>query len=516
MIQAVGASAQSIDRRYRVGGTLLCGNSNLDLHAMALMNSVTAQNRTTYKTHLFSQDLRAVVACLTILAAYNSFTIAFLPGPVPPLSVLSINPPLIDVIAEAISRDWVRLLLPFEYDPGRGGIFWNATSILFLYGAEKYFGPLAAYVLFSNLFIATAFIAARLVTRSLCFAATIAFAFAFGTQLNYAYTYGWLIVIYILLTYCAANLALAVYLVSGRRTGARWHAAFVLSLCLAALAGEWWINYATAMIAASAFGAAWASHHKDPDTRSSSLFILGATIAVLVIYLVVRMPFGGNFLKSGTEDELIFSYPYVVLMIEDVIVNFFTLLFMTLSNYFPSLISLSNSLTYLDAPTIVAEQHGYDAGHQQLVVMSHLFLWRFYAGVVATLFLGFTGVAAVQAWRTRSIPAAVITVLALMVVAGFSTHLVIKMRPYNSVPSLTYKAIISVSAWTVLLSYLTMMSRGWLKSVRSYYVVTVSVWACIFLAALTRPGMQARHLAQVGLLGMRDPLGQILQWVWGP
>ena len=154
-------------------------------------------------------------------------------------------------------------------------------------------------------------------------------------------------------------------------------------------------------------------------------------------------------------------------------------------------------------------------GHQSLVVMSHLFLWRFYAGIVATIFIGLAGVTAFQSWKTGSISAAVTTGLALMMVAGFCTHLVVKMRPYNSVPALTYKAIISVSAWTLLIAYCTMLSRDWLSSVRTYYFAIASVWACIFLAALTRPGMQARHLAEVGLVGLRDPLGQILQWLWG-
>jgi hypothetical protein len=78
--------------------------------------------------------------------------------------------------------------------------------------------------------------------------------FAFGTQLEYTYTYGDLTVLYVLQTYVAVNFAVAVLLVSGRVTGWRWLIAFISSLCLAALATEWWVNYATAIIAASGFG----------------------------------------------------------------------------------------------------------------------------------------------------------------------------------------------------------------------------------------------------------------------
>lgn len=337
--------------------------------------------------------------------------------------------------------------------------------------------------------------------------------FAFGTQLNYAYTYGDLITLYVLLIYTAVNFSIGVLLVSGRLVGRKWLIAFVSSLFVLALSTEWWINYATAIIAASGFGVAWSARHRNTQIRTASTSVLLAAVTVLGIYLTVRLQIPGQFFRHGAEEELILAYQNFSLMIEDFIVNFFTLLYMSLTNYLPSFLTSSNSLTYLGKTTIIAEQYGYDAPHQQFVLMNHLFLWRFYAGVAATLFLGWVGLSAYRAWRTPSLRAAMLAALSLMVIAGFSTHLMIKMRPYNSVPGLTYKVTISVTALTVLVAYLTMLSGQWVRSRRAYFSVVASVWGAVLIAGLTRPGMQGRLLTEVGLIGLRDPLGQILEWL---
>jgi hypothetical protein len=75
---------------------------------------------------------------------------------------------------------------------------------------------------------------------------------------------------------------------------------------------------------------------------------------------------------------------------------------------------------------------------------------------------------------------------------------------------LPYKVAISVSALTVLISYLMMISRDWFRTVTNHRILVMCVWESVFLAALTRPGMQGKMLSQVGLLGLRDPFGQII------
>jgi hypothetical protein len=454
------------------------------------------------------ETLTAALIGLTILAAYVAFTLLTLPTPPSGFRILAINEGIFDSIAEALQTDWTRLLWPMEYEPGR--VFWRPATFLLTYASERYLGTLASYLLFSCVFILTAFWCSFYLTRSLVFSATLAFMFAFGTQNNYVYTYGTLAGHYLILTYCVLNLGVVVLLLREQLTGFCGAAAFGGSLLVIALSSEWWINYAAALVSAAAFGMLWTRRHDDREAMRTCVHVALSTIAVLAIYLLIRAQFPAQFLRPGAEEELLLTYSRFVLMAEDVVANFFTLLYTSLDNYLPSFVSASNALVYLGPGEIIAEQHGYHAGYQHLVVMSHLFLWRFYAGVAATAFLAAFALAIIRAWRSPAWHHATVVALMVMVVAGFSTHLAIKMRPYNSVPALPYKVLFSVAALTVLVSYLVMTISRELNSALARGVLIGSVWACVFSAALTRPAMQSKLLAQVGLLGLRDPLGQIL------
>jgi hypothetical protein len=347
--------------------------------------------------------------------------------------------------------------------------------------------------------------------RSLVFGATLAFLFAFGTQLDYAYTYGNLVTLYLVLTYIALNATIAYLFISGRVSRIGGLAAFTLTLAVAALSNEMWINYATALVTGTLFASLWAHRHGLAGTRVRGLALLGATLVVLVAYLVVRLRLVSEYLNPGSEEELLVTYQSKILLVDDLIANFFTFLYTVLDNYLPSFVSSSNSLVYLGKDTILAEQHGYDQPQQALIIMHHLFMWRFYAGVLVTLFVGFAVTVLVQAWRAAPGGTAMLAGLCVMILAGFSTHLSIKMRPYNSVPALPYKTIVSVSLFSVLIAYVVAISADSFRSRRAYLGTVAAVWGCVFIAALTRPGMQDRLLADVGLLGLSDPLAQIMQ-----
>jgi hypothetical protein len=450
------------------------------------------------------------VVLVAILLAAAAFKLVF--GP--PLSagpfVLIMSPVIHKNVEVALAHDWTTLLLPFAYEPPRN--FWSPTAIFLTYFVENAMGPYGSYIFWSSLFIASSFICAFICYRSLVFAATLAFMFAFGAQLNYAYTYGNLVTLYLVLTYIALNATFAYLLVSEQLNLFVALGAFTLSLVVVALSNEMWINYATALLTGGLFGALWAHHHGDAALRARSLAISGATLLVLAIYLSVRLRLVSEYLAPGSEEELLVTYHSKLLLLDDLVANFFTFMYTVLDNYFPSFISSSNSLSYLDKTLILSEQHGYESSYQNLIIMNHLYLWRFYAGVTVTLFGAFTVWVLVRAWRRRSSGAAIAAALCLMILAGFSTHLSIKMRPYNSIPALPYKVIVSVSFFTVLVAYLVANSATWFRDKRAYWGIVVGVWGCVLLAAVTRPGMEDRLLGEVDLVGLGDPLSQILNW----
>lgn len=445
-----------------------------------------------------------------LLVASVSFKLAFLPhSPAAPYSLI-MTPAIYESVSHLLPHDWAKLLLPFEYEPGRH--YWATTVIYLAYASERYLGPVASYIVLSSLFITVTFFSSLVVTRSFLFSSTLAFLFAFGTQLNYQFTYGNLVAFYIILSYIAINFAIASALIMGRLSSFLGRLAFVVTLVVVALSNEMWINYATALAVATVFGILWGMRHQRYDIRNESAFLLAATVLVLAAYLSIRMRLVHQYLAPGAEEELLVTYKYKFLIIDDFISNFFTLLYTALTNYLPSFLTSSNSIVYTPPGSIVAEQHGYDQAYSSLVLANHLFMWRFYAGVYVTLFIGLILTVFVRSWRRPSSWEAIFVALALMVLAGFSTHLSIKMRPYNSVPALPYKAIISITALTVLIAFAAAKSSLWFRSVQARFAFISLIWVSAFLAALTRPYMQSRLLAEVGLVGIGDPLGQILNW----
>lgn len=455
---------------------------------------------------------RSAIAIGGLLVVSAAFKLLFLPAATNMTYSLIMTPGISQSISRALAEDWTRLLLPYEYETGR--FYWPPSVVYVMYFLETTLGPVATYIALSSLFVLVTFVLAQSMTRSLVFSSTLAFLFAFGTQLNYQFTYGNLVAFYLILSYGAVNFTIAAALISGRISGWGWRALFVASLAIFALSNEMWINYATAMIAATVFGMVWATRHRLGTIRVESTFLLVATLAVLALYLMVRMRWVSQYLAPGAEEELLITYKHKLLIIDDFITNFMTLLYLTLSNYLPSFLSSSNSLVYLQDGRILAGQNGYHPEFTQLVVASHLFQWRFYAGILIAIFAGLTLERGYRAWRSPSaLNAAIFVALALMVVAGFSTHLSIKMRPYNVVPALPYKAIISISLFTVLLAFVC--HRAWqaLPTQAARLSFIGIVWGSAFLAALTRPFMQSRLLKEVSLVGAGDPLGQILRWL---
>jgi hypothetical protein len=457
--------------------------------------------------------LQTVLILAAILLGGTLFNLVLLPNyPAgSPQAALTMNPVIFHSVEKALSTRWYDLLLPFQYEPGR--FYWSPTAIFFFFWGEKFLRGTGNFLLFYNLFLVTAFACSLLLTRSRRFAVITVFMFAFGTQLDYLFTYGNLIALYLVLTYVTVNFTLLILYLQDSTTKSRYLWLFAASLAVTALSNEMWLNYATSLICATVFGILWSWRHDKFGLAARCSWAVAVVAAVLVTYLVIRMQVARQYVTPGAEEELIVTYRHWSLVVDDLFANFFTFLYTSISNYLPSFVSSSISLPILSPSEITASQNGYDQNYQQLVVMNHLFLWRFHAGVFVTLFLGGMAWTLRKSWSRPSgnDKAAIVVALGLMVLSGFSTHLMIKMRPYNSAPLAPYKVIMSVSAWTVLVAYVICLAsdafprwRGWIIG---------GLLATVLVASLTRPGMHSAMMAQTGLAGYADPLPK-LQRLW--
>jgi hypothetical protein len=362
------------------------------------------------------------------------------------------------------------------------------------------------------LLIVAVFVCSWVASRSEVFSLTAALCAAFGTHLSYVYVNATIIIHCLLLIYLAINLASLVRLLTADGPARAAKAVFVVSLVCAALCWEMWLDYAVCLLVGSAYLFAWSRRHPGRLAGGNLCFVAVGALVLTVAYLAVRTQHAEEFHRPGMEAEMVTTYSHVAMMVEDVVANVFTYLYVALTTYVPSPLVASNSLVYHGESALIEQQHGYAEDYAHLVPMHHLFLWRFYAGVVSACFAWFAWKNLRRSWREPSTTHLVVSCLCLMVLFGFATHGLIKFRPYLSVPTWSYKCIVSIVGVTLLLCYLLMIARGKFATRRAYFALLAVVYAVVISAAASRPGMHVALHEQVGCPGPADPLVTIRGW----
>lgn len=419
------------------------------------------------------------------------------------------NPVIFDTLKEALHHHPFSVLLPLEYQPER--VYWAPTIILPFYLLSKIFSPLANYVFVSSLLIVTTYFCSWKILRSLVFSSTLAILLALGTQLSYALTIGNILALYILLAYITLNMTSAIIILQKKFISKTDCLFFALTLLICAIGNEMWINYEIPLILSLGFIALWANHHNLHALKKNANLVNLISITILLVYLTIRLFWAKQYLKPGAEEELILTHHSPFLMIDDFITNFFTLLYMSLSNYLPSFLFFSNSSTYVGEAGIIAGQNGYLADKMNLAVASYLLQWRFYAGIFTVPFFMFGWKWFRAAWSDKTnFRALVLFILFIGVITGFATHLLIKMRIYNTTPMLTYKAMFSTFSFTLMIAYVVMIARDHFRNVLIWRRMIVGVWLFILLAAITRPAAMNAGLLAVDCNGYSDPGKQLV------
>jgi hypothetical protein len=453
---------------------------------------------------------RAHVRLVSILLALNvGFRFAFARSfPQSPYALIP-NPNIMATMDRVLWLTPLSLLLPMEYEPQR--FYWPPTLIVPMYVLHKVFSPFVVSVLTSSLLLVTGYVVSWRLFGSGVASFTFSWLWIFGTQLTYSYTLGNLLALNLILAYFLVNLLVAHGLMLGGAGCRRGGSIFVVTLVVAALSSELWLNYGIFLLVASAFLFCWGRHHARKPTVRGSRLVFASTMVVMVAYVVVRTRVAYQYMAPGAEEELILAYSRPVLMIEDFVGNYFTFLYTALTNFLPSIFVGSNAIVWYGPEQIIREQHGYHEPFSYLVPVNYLFFWRYYAGIAAAGFAYLAGRSVRRSWRECSVTSANVVVLVIMIAVGFSTHLMIKFRPYNSVPALPYKAIVSVLGTALLISYLVALGRRHLGTFRSR-ALTASVLLVVLVGGFTRPRMLSSLLAQVGLQGFSDPLGDTFRF----
>jgi hypothetical protein len=388
--------------------------------------------------------------------------------------------------------------------PDLNGGVWATTGILAVYGFELLLGsaPRAYYVV-TSLAILASVVTSWLIYRSVLLSSLIGLSFTLATYdyVSYALSGGVITPLVVAFAICFSYSQYLLFL-DGRRWP-RW-AAFALTLTLYAVSYEGWLDFVAGQwvvypIVAYAF---WRNH--DRQRAKTALGILLATSLAALAYVIIKVNVSYATLHApGLEADTVFNYRgrYLLIGAEDVIANVITLFFTAITTYWPpQLFNFSLSSWYFGNNTIISLQNGYHPTHTQLVAYSHLFLWRFYAGIAFALF----GLmyARVIRWLIRdpTPPSLSVFVFMTAILLGSPTHALVKMRPMHATPLLGYQVYLSVLGVTFLMCYgvyylyLTMQSR------RRFYVVLALFCLNLFYCALARPSLLS-HMSELTGLG---------------
>lgn len=398
----------------------------------------------------------------------------------------------------------LKLLVPFTLEGGY--VRWSTTGMVVTTVLDHVWGPANTIYVLASLLTVVSFVVSWLAFRSLVFTLTFTLWMAFGPQFNFAWVNASCSIYYLLAIYAQINLLFLYWLLAKPTESSLWvGVGFVASLVVLAFCWETWLDYFVFLCVVAVLGLLVRHWHKAAVPGRPG-FVLAAAFAVAVPYLAVRVAYGGNHNAGGSECELLTQHQHLSLMWEDYFSNVATYLFITVNNFVPHWVMTSSSVVSLGEAKLVAAQNGYHAAYAHFVPMHYHYFWHFHAGIVFCA-VAFAAVFLLRRAFTRpTVPVLVAGALLVLVVTGFSTHSLIKFRPYLSVPVLAYKATLSILGMAVLLAYLTHLAwHHWKGGLRAVGVVGLA-WSLALVCGLTHPGWQAALLYKVGLGGPPDPL----------
>ena len=387
-----------------------------------------------------------------------------------------------------------RLFVPMPEITGA----WAASTLILVYVLERVLTPAGVWYVVNALTILVAFGTSYALFRSAIFSFTFAICMGFGTQFYHAYAVTGGIASYLVASYNMLLLCATVQIIRGAAPRWAWYAAFALSLFLNVVGYEGWLDVLVLVWVSAPFvylGLRRLDRMAEASRAASMTAVL--TVAGL-LYVFVKVTWGYGQVQ-GSESDVLFNYDRVLLMAEDLISNIFTHTYLSLSNFLPPVFVGGSSMYWFGADHLVAMQHGYHAGYEYLVPMHQVFFWRYYAGAGLVLVVVALAHAVKRIWRRPSPWTLALIVFLLMILVPGSTHTMIKFRPMNAMPAMTYHVTVGILGVSLLLSWLLTSACSRVRPRPLAIALVAATWGVIFYGALARPPFLAYMAAQSGL-----------------
>lgn len=387
-----------------------------------------------------------------------------------------------------------RLFMPLPQITGA----WAATTLLAVYLTEQVIGSPGAWYLFNILSILVAFGTSWILFRSAVFSFTFAICVGFGTQFYHAYAVTGGIASPLLWIYHALLLFSIAQVVRGATPRWAWWIVFAISLFLNFFGYEGWLDVLVLVCVSLPFVYVGLRRLDQHAAATRMARVTAGLVVAGIVYVLVKVNYGFGQVQ-GSESDVVFNYDSAWLVADDLISNVFTHSYLAISNFLPPLFVGSSGMYRLGAQHLIDAQHLYHEPFLYLVPMHHVFFWRYYAGAAFVLLGVAVYAMSRRMWRHPSAWTLALIVFLLMLVVPGSTHTLIKFRPMNAMPVMTYHITLGVVGAAGVIAWLT--ASAWRRSRRPAIAIAIvtGVWALIFYGSLARPMYLAHMAAQAGL-----------------
>jgi hypothetical protein len=393
-----------------------------------------------------------------------------------------------------------RLFLPLQEITGA----WVTTTLILTYKLERVLTPAGVWYLYNALAIVTAFATTWVLFRSAVFSFTFAICVGFGTQFYHAYAVTGGIASYIVTVYHILLMFTATQIIRGVPWRAGWMAAFAASILLNALGYEGWLDVVALAAVSAPFLYVGLSRLERRAEAARLVAVTAVLMAAGVAYVIIKVSIGFGQVQ-GSESDVVFNYDSLAMVADDLISNVFTHVYLSVSNFLPPSLVGASAFYQLGPERLIEAQHGYHQPFLYLVPMSQVFFWRYYAGAAFVLLCLALVHTVRRTWRQPSAWTLVLMVGLLMMLVPGATHMLIKFRPMNTMPVMTYHVTVGVLGAGMVISWLvTTAWRNW-RNRQAALGVVLAVWAMVFYGALARPPYLAHMAAQSGLGNLLYP-----------
>lgn len=364
---------------------------------------------------------------------------------------------------------------------------WASLGIGLLPIFHKIIGNTATYLLLNFLFIAVAYVLSWYAFRSRILTFTVGLCTSFTTINEHVYDNGSLVGLYIPLIFCLLNMFTIFKLFERDKPEHYWWGLWVITLLLYIASVEGWVEYYATILVISPFVYLLLEKNEDwfKIARLIKMLVIMTLIFVLFLYFKFKFTYASN---PGEEHDLIINYGhhYGLLILEDLISNFFTFFYTTIITYLPAQLTFSNALMYYGPQTIMNLQNGYDSPYAQLVAINALTLWRFYAGVCVSIFVYYFWRVAKRLFTAFDSDYFFLFLFMGMVLIGSPAHMLVKYRAMHAVPWLSYQTFIGQIGIILLMGYGLLMLHKSGRTPLFIWTVTILIWSSIVVSAFTK------------------------------